>query len=624
MVRVPHEGGGSYHPSDKFEGQTEQRGFENASFGSGEERRSGGWRLGGLSGFDDQDLIALAREANSGLGSMKQSANENGERATLLTEEFSRMMSVGNGPLVQGNGLQMQGNSMNNPGRVNGSLSSLPTAGQSLRVTGHSFGSETTSPCSSGKLSEYQATLSGQTVLPVAGLQQQPMAQLEGSLGAASSSLFMPGYGSVGNGQQYIQRPVHLNNTSKGSGPRLFCGHVPKEVTEEHVRAHFSAWGLVTDVYFPRHKKTLKRRPFCFVTFEKLECAQKALAESPLNICGFPIKNLTMVEDRDKYYHDKHVSTKQTLINALQSSPIVAESSLTKEQIDNVAALLAMDGALTESILNGLGVQTPLSQHASGSIGSNTLRYARGDGPVDLMPDVHRQYQASLNASRYSGKKNTYESFSTGSSDLLSAVSSNRNSMEQQSMPLGASGFGFPRSFEPPQSAGIPSSAFFHPNSEGMLQTSEGENRVQAGKDLFSHVEAGHTSPSGSLQFKSSSLDQQGSMQTSSGSLGMDGLSDSGQWKSQSLDIASIQQTELIPITEALAKQGSVPVKPVSDQSLSNSDSLSGFNNSDIHKDIGVEKSKEALSAWIKASGFQSKTTDMLGDDYPSISRKSI
>lgn len=47
-----------------------------------------------------------------------------------------------------------------------------------------------------------------------------------------------------------------------------------------------------------RHKKTLKRRPFCFVTFANKEDAERALAESGLEIAGVPIKNLTMVEDR--------------------------------------------------------------------------------------------------------------------------------------------------------------------------------------------------------------------------------------------------------------------------------------------------------------------------------------
>lgn len=63
-------------------------------------------------------------------------------------------------------------------------------------------------------------------------------------------------------------------------------GPLPQEATEELVKAHFSQWGTVTDVYFPKNKHTFRRRPFCFVTFVTLEAAQRALAESPMNICG--------------------------------------------------------------------------------------------------------------------------------------------------------------------------------------------------------------------------------------------------------------------------------------------------------------------------------------------------
>lgn len=52
------------------------------------------------------------------------------------------------------------------------------------------------------------------------------------------------------------------------------------------MKAHFSQWGTVTDVYFPKNKHTFRRRPFCFITFATLEAAQRALAESPMNICG--------------------------------------------------------------------------------------------------------------------------------------------------------------------------------------------------------------------------------------------------------------------------------------------------------------------------------------------------
>ena len=55
-----------------------------------------------------------------------------------------------------------------------------------------------------------------------------------------------------------------------------------------------------------RPGRTLARRPFCFVTFNRLEDAQRALAESPMNICGIPIKQLNLVEDRADYYKHRH------------------------------------------------------------------------------------------------------------------------------------------------------------------------------------------------------------------------------------------------------------------------------------------------------------------------------
>ena len=60
------------------------------------------------------------------------------------------------------------------------------------------------------------------------------------------------------------------------------------------------------DVYFPKRKDTFRRRPFCFVTFARLEDAQCAIAESPMNICGIPIKQLNLVEDRADYYKHRH------------------------------------------------------------------------------------------------------------------------------------------------------------------------------------------------------------------------------------------------------------------------------------------------------------------------------
>lgn len=36
-----------------------------------------------------------------------------------------------------------------------------------------------------------------------------------------------------------------------GKGPRLYVGGVPESLTEERLKAHFSRWGNVVDLYFP-------------------------------------------------------------------------------------------------------------------------------------------------------------------------------------------------------------------------------------------------------------------------------------------------------------------------------------------------------------------------------------
>lgn len=162
---------------------------------------------------------------------------------------------------------------------------------------------------------------------------------------------------------------------AKGTGPRLFCGHVPKEVNDDMVRQHFSKWGTVNDVYFPRHKKTLKRRPFCFVTFANKEDAQRALSESGLEIGGVAIKNLTMVEDRDKYYTNKHATARQALLQALKqlgpsaaaappngtsanasALPSVSNGGITSEQLSNLAAIMALEGVHSDVVLQSLGL----------------------------------------------------------------------------------------------------------------------------------------------------------------------------------------------------------------------------------------------------------------------------
>eukprot|EP00887_Chlorella_sp_A99_P007211 scaffold2.g7211.t1 len=195
----------------------------------------------------------------------------------------------------------------------------------------------------------------------------------------------------------------------RGSGPRLFCGHVPPEATEELVKAHFSQWGTVTDVYFPKNKHTFRRRPFCFVTFATLDAAQSALAESPMNICGIPIKQLTMVEDRMDYYKNRNLAAQNALVQALQTLALVnnnaaggapppagagpssagsgspplggAQPAL---DINNLAALLALEGS-------GAGVRAAPPPHQAypapqaPAYGQQANRYSAGPTPFPGM-----------------------------------------------------------------------------------------------------------------------------------------------------------------------------------------------------------------------------------------------
>lgn len=128
------------------------------------------------------------------------------------------------------------------------------------------------------------------------------------------------------------------------------------------MRSHFSVWGTVTDVYFPRHRKTLKRRPFCFVTFSTREAAERALAESRPHICGIPVKTLTMVEDREAYYKEKHAAARRALMQAIESLggvPSSASISVEAQQrIDSLASLLALEGVSSaEGVLQLAGLQ---------------------------------------------------------------------------------------------------------------------------------------------------------------------------------------------------------------------------------------------------------------------------
>lgn len=64
-------------------------------------------------------------------------------------------------------------------------------------------------------------------------------------------------------------------------GPRLYVGGIDHRAhTLGTVRAHFTQFGEVVDVYFPKDRATGRGKTFCFVTFAAATAAEKALAHA--------------------------------------------------------------------------------------------------------------------------------------------------------------------------------------------------------------------------------------------------------------------------------------------------------------------------------------------------------
>ena len=99
-----------------------------------------------------------------------------------------------------------------------------------------------------------------------------PRPEFEGSLEEAESAV---ADSDTGNRQPQLF----------GKGPRLYVGGVPDELTTERLKAHFSRWGNVVDLYFPG-KKGQSRVNYCFVTFDNWRAAQRACNQSERNIDG--------------------------------------------------------------------------------------------------------------------------------------------------------------------------------------------------------------------------------------------------------------------------------------------------------------------------------------------------
>jgi len=78
--------------------------------------------------------------------------------------------------------------------------------------------------------------------------------------------------------------------TKQAEGPvpllKVFAGGLPRETTEEDVRAHFEQFGNITGVNLAIDKVTKKFRGFAFITYECEDMADNASAENKQMICG--------------------------------------------------------------------------------------------------------------------------------------------------------------------------------------------------------------------------------------------------------------------------------------------------------------------------------------------------
>ena len=96
--------------------------------------------------------------------------------------------------------------------------------------------------------------------------------------------------------------PTLPGGLPRGSGPRVYVGGVPTAVSETMVRAHFSQWGAVLDVYFPKDRVTGRRKNYCFVTFGSPAAAENAAARSNREIGRFRVEAISVTRDRATHY----------------------------------------------------------------------------------------------------------------------------------------------------------------------------------------------------------------------------------------------------------------------------------------------------------------------------------
>lgn len=88
----------------------------------------------------------------------------------------------------------------------------------------------------------------------------------------------------------------------KGLGPRIYVGGIPNALSQTMIKNHFSHYGKVVDVYFPKHPITSQRQAFCFVTFSTRKAANAAVSQSNRKINGHQVSSIASTADRPMHH----------------------------------------------------------------------------------------------------------------------------------------------------------------------------------------------------------------------------------------------------------------------------------------------------------------------------------
>jgi len=92
------------------------------------------------------------------------------------------------------------------------------------------------------------------------------------------------------------KRPARAPREIKATGPKLYCGDLPWELSSSELQAHFEQWGKVEDAYLAEVQYAAKvngykpHRGFGFVVYSSEAEATKALQAAPHTLKGAQIR----------------------------------------------------------------------------------------------------------------------------------------------------------------------------------------------------------------------------------------------------------------------------------------------------------------------------------------------